>query len=68
MPAGGGSYGSKKVGDAVASVLKRQAGKNVSMIHTKIRPRSEGGNGKFGGLPNGPSGGTMGAGGKRKSY
>lgn len=56
----------KQVGDGVASCLKRQAGKNVSMNQTKIQPRKEGGNGKFGGLPGGPSGGSMGAGGKRK--
>lgn len=58
----------KQVGDGVASCLKRQPGSNVSMNQTQIRPRKEGGNGKFGGLPNGPTGGTMGMGGKPKKY
>ena len=60
----------QQVGDSVASCLKRQAGKNVSMSDQKTRsPRSAGGNGKFGDIgKGGPSGGTMGVGGKRKGY
>lgn len=54
------------VAAGVGNYLRRKAGKNVSMNQTKVRPRSEGGNGKFGGLPGGPSGGSMGSGGKRK--
>ena len=60
----------QQVGDSVASCLKRQAGKNVSMADQKTRStRSAGGNGKFGDIgKGGPSGGSMGAGGKRKGY
>ena len=61
----GGSYGSKEVGGSVATTLKRQAAKRVSYDNTKRTPRKEGGAGKFGGLPGGPSGGSMGRGGKR---
>lgn len=41
MPAGG-SYGSKQVGDSVATTLKRKpAGSRVSYNNTKLRPRSK---------------------------
>lgn len=42
MPAGGGSYGTKEVGGAVATTLKRQAAKRVSYDNTKLRPRGVG--------------------------
>lgn len=61
----------RQLGDGVASCLKRQAASRVSHVMTKQRARTEGGNGKFGGLPGGPSGGSMGAGSsrsKRKGY
>lgn len=64
MPAGGGSYGSMTVGDRIATTLKRKPARQVSMIQTKVTPRKEGGNGKFGGLPGGPSGGS---GGRKKA-
>lgn len=47
MSAGGGSYGSKQLGGQVASTLKRQAAQRVSYNNTKLRPRSQAGNGKF---------------------
>ena len=59
-----------QVGDSVASCLKRQAASRVSHV-MKPAPsvRSAGGNGKFGDIgKGGPSGGSMGAGGKRKGY
>lgn len=62
-----GSYGSMKVGESVATELKRQvAGRKVSYNNTKLQPRQGSAAGKFAGLPGGASGGTMGAG-TRKS-
>ena len=63
-----GMYGSMKVGDSLATELKRSAVKNgqVSYNNTKRQPSARPGEGKFGGLPGGPSGGAMNTGGKRR--
>lgn len=50
MPSGGGGYGSKQVGESVATTLKRQAAKRVSYDNTKLRPRSKAGPGHLGTL------------------
>ena len=47
MPAGGGSYGSGKVGGEVAMTLRRQPAKRVSYNNTKLQPRTKPANGKF---------------------
>lgn len=61
MPASGGSYGSKQVAGATATTLKRApAGKRVSGYNMEQRPRRGDGNGRYAGLPKGPSGGTGG--------
>jgi len=66
MPAGKG-YVTKRVGDSVATELKRRAGgANVSYNNTKRREDTATGGGKFGGLPGGPSGGMMNTGGKKR--
>ncbi len=59
MPASGGSYGSTKVGDGVATRLKRSASKKVMDDQTTIKPYRGPAGGKFAGLPSGPSGGNM---------
>lgn len=60
-----GSYGSMKVGDSVASELKRGPASRVSYDNTKRRPYSGSGEGKFGGVSAmgvTVSGGSMGKG------
>jgi hypothetical protein len=60
-------YGKSYANEPAPGVPKsqrRQAGTRVSYNNTKLQPRRGPANGKFGGLPGGPSGGTMGAGGK----
>jgi len=67
MPANGGKgYGSGRVGDTVATTLKRKQGTAVSYNNTKRMPDTRTGGGLFGGLPGGPSGGAMNKGGKRR--
>ena len=48
MPANGGSYGSKSVGDGVASELKRSAAKRVSYDNTRRQVRASGATGSYG--------------------
>lgn len=51
MPAGGGGYGRKRVGDSVAMELRRKAaGSQVSYNNTKLRPRRKAANGHLGTL------------------
>lgn len=60
----GGSY-PKDPFTSVPMNQRRPAAKTVSYNNTKRTP-SVGSTGKFGGLPKGPSGGTMNTGGKRR--
>jgi len=64
MPAGAGYAMEETPG--VPMRLRRQPARKRSHVNTELRPRTAPGNGKFGGLPGGPSGGTMGSGGRRK--
>jgi hypothetical protein len=54
----------KQEADIAADCLKRKPAKRVSYNNTQRRPFSGEGEGKFAGKP-GPTGGTMGKGGKR---
>jgi hypothetical protein len=55
-----------KSGDkGVAACNERPAAKRL-WSQKDARPRTEAGNGKFGGLPGGPSGGQMNSGGKKR--
>lgn len=56
----------KALADGTAMELKRQAASRVSYDNTQRHVRTAPGAGKFGGLPNGPSGGTMSGGPKRR--
>jgi hypothetical protein len=47
MPKSGG-YGSMRVGDSVATTLKRRAANRVSYNNTRRTPRKEAGTGKLG--------------------
>lgn len=61
----GSSY-SKERAPGVPMDQRRSAAKRVSYDNTRRSPMRGTGEGKFGGLPKGPSGGSMNTGGKRR--
>ena len=59
MPAGGGRYGARRVGESVATRLKRDPMGKRTLDQVWRNPEKAPAKGKFGGLPGGPSGGEM---------